>query len=121
MDLLKRKNGEDCGASFCHGKGGNQMIEYSSSKKLIGMGFCLESTSKGGTVKLNKCEDFNALQIWDYDEDRQFIKNRGSGLCLVLNELRNSAIMTVNCDPDSKFQKWVFADPIVLSDKKNNI
>lgn len=118
MDVLKRKSGEDCGASSCHGKGGNQMIEYSIKKNLIGMGLCLESAVKGGVVKLSTCQESVALQIWDYDEDRQFLKNRGSGLCLSISDVRNSAIITMNCDPDKKSQKWIFTDPMFFSQIK---
>ncbi|RNA32860.1 polypeptide N-acetylgalactosaminyltransferase 13 isoform X2 [Brachionus plicatilis] len=117
LDVLKRKSGQDCGASSCHGKGGNQMFEYSFSKKLIGMGLCLESAAKGGVVTLNTCQESEVLQTWDYDEERQFLKSRGSGLCLTISELRNSVIMTMNCDPDNKSQRWSFYDPMKFKKK----
>ncbi|CAF1022393.1 unnamed protein product [Brachionus calyciflorus] len=115
LDTLKRKNGEDCGASSCHGKGGNQLIEYSSKQNLLAMGLCLDSQGIPGVVKLNNCKDESLSQIWDYDEENKFLKNRQTGLCMALNDLRNSVVITTNCDPSRKSQKWLFSNPMKLT------
>lgn len=69
MDTLGRKEGEDCGASFCHGKGGNQLFQYSKTNNIKFGNLCLDTNGMPGVVKMNTCKKGTLSQQWDYDSE----------------------------------------------------
>lgn len=69
---MGRKVGEDAGASFCHGQGGNQVFEYSKQHQLAISNICLDTNGSPGSVKLTYCTPGVRSQQWDYDNHVRF-------------------------------------------------
>jgi polypeptide N-acetylgalactosaminyltransferase len=67
LDTMGRKAGEDAGATFCHGQGGNQIFEFSKSNNLITGLLCLDTMGAPGVVKMSNCNKGAKSQQWDYD------------------------------------------------------
>jgi polypeptide N-acetylgalactosaminyltransferase len=69
IDTMGRKSGEDAGASYCHGHGGNQVFEYSKQHQLAASNICLDSNGLLGSVGLRHCIPGSRSQQWDYDNE----------------------------------------------------
>jgi len=112
IDTMGHKEGEDAGATFCHGQGGNQLFEYSKLHHIAMGSVCLDTNGSHGAVKLNKCKADSRSQQWDYDNFSQNFRNRQSTTCLAINEQNNNILITVNCDKSNPKQKWLLKDSL---------
>jgi len=113
LDSMGRKANEDVGASFCHGQGGNQVLEYSKAHHLVSGSLCLDTKGAQGIVKMANCDKNSRSQKWEYDNFNQYFRNKESSSCLTINETNNNHIVTVNCNPLNNLQKWTFSDGII--------
>ncbi|RNA33882.1 polypeptide N-acetylgalactosaminyltransferase 13 isoform X1 [Brachionus plicatilis] len=112
LDTMNRKSGGECGATACHGQGGNQIFEYSKAHNLVSAGLCLDSAMSAKPVKLSNCQAGSKSQQWDYDNQSEQLRNRLTSECLAVNQSNNQQIVTAECDKESTVQKWLLKDPI---------
>ena len=116
IDTMGRKDGQDAGATFCHGQGGNQIFEYSKTHQLATGALCLDTNGSPGVVKMNTCNKGSKSQQWDYDNMSQHFRNKHTSSCLSISENNNNVLVTTNCDPSNTLQQWTFKDPIMSFD-----
>ncbi|KAM4626733.1 polypeptide N-acetylgalactosaminyltransferase 3 [Discoglossus pictus] len=97
----------------CHGLGGNQYFEYSSTHEIrhnIQKELCLRPTNVPGPVVLKQCnyrgKDTAMLpeEKWELLKD-QLLFNPAYNLCLTANAENPNM---VPCNPSDPFQQWVF-------------
>jgi len=112
IDTMGKKEGETAGATYCHGQGGNQLFEYSKLHQLRMGTLCLDTRASPGTVMMKPCVDNTRSQQWDYDNINLFFRNRQSSSCLAVNEKQNNILITINCDKDNQYTKWLLKDPL---------
>ncbi|CAF0907401.1 unnamed protein product, partial [Brachionus calyciflorus] len=89
LDTMNRKNGDESGATLCHGQGGNQIYEYSKGHNLVSGKLCLDSSVSHKPVKFNNCNSGSKSQQWDYDNLTNQFRNRMTSECLAVNESNN--------------------------------
>jgi len=116
IDTLGHKENEDAGASFCHGQGGNQLFEYSKNHEIRMGHLCLDTQGNPGSVKLKACSgNNNRAQQWDFDNMKQFFRNRLSSSCLAISEQNNKILISLNCEESNKYMKWILKDSLFES------
>lgn len=119
IDTLGHKENEDAGASYCHGQGGNQLIEYSKAHEIRSGSLCLDTNGLPGVVKLRNCQPNHRSQQWDYDNINQYFRNRESSSCLSINEHNNKLLITMNCDITNQYLKWSMKDSFFKNEIQN--
>ncbi|XP_031629385.1 polypeptide N-acetylgalactosaminyltransferase 13-like [Contarinia nasturtii] len=87
----------------CHGVGSNQFFAFAKSGHIVTReNICVGIKNK--TVILVRCEE-DKTQLWDFNQMKQWIVHRESGLCMRNNEYD---VIIGNCNSTDIHTKWIF-------------
>jgi len=82
IDTMGRKGGEEVGASYCHGLGGNQVFAYTKRQQVMSDDNCLDAAGADGPVKLVRCHGMGGNQAWVFNKMDNSLRHVNTARCL---------------------------------------
>lgn len=109
IDTMGRKGGEEVGASYCHGLGGNQVFAYTKRQQVMSDDNCLDAAGADGPVKLVRCHGMGGNQAWVFNKMDNSLRHVNTARCLSTQARDPGTPRLEKCTGEAN-QQWLMKD-----------